>query len=42
MKDYLKPEAVLVSLVAEEEVTTLKGLEGDLGDGEMGIESSIW
>ena len=39
-KQILTPSPV--SLVAEEEVTTMKGLEGDLGDGELGLESSIW
>lgn len=36
MKEYLKPEAEYISLVAEEVITS-----GDeLFDGEMGLESS--
>ena len=40
MKDYLKPDAELVSLVAEEAITG--GLEEELGNGELGLESSLW
>lgn len=38
MKEYLKPEAEYISLVAEEEITA----ENDIVDGEMGLESSIF
>ena len=38
MKEYLKPEAEYISLVAEEEITA----DGDIVDGEMGLESSIF
>ena len=38
MKDYQKPEVVIISLQAQEEITT-----GDeLIDGELGLESSIF
>lgn len=38
MKEYLKPEAEYISLVAEEAITT----EGEIVDGEMGLESSLF
>lgn len=38
MKEYLKPEAEYISLVAEEEITTSE----DLFDGELDLESSIF
>ena len=39
-KDYLKPEAEFVSLVAREEVTSDQENEIDILDGKLGIESS--
>lgn len=36
MKEYLKPEAEYISLVAEEVITS----GDDLVDGEMGLQSS--
>ncbi len=38
MKEYLKPEAEYISLVAEEAITT----EGNIIDGVTGSESSIF
>ena len=38
-KDYQKPEVELISLAATEAVTDDNG---DLGDGNMGDESSIF
>lgn len=38
MKEYLKPEAEYISLVAEEVITSDDGLL----DGEQGLESSIF
>lgn len=40
MKEYQKPEVELISLIAEEAITS--NLEGGNVDGEEGIESSIW
>ena len=37
-KEYIKPEAELVSLVATEAITD----DDDSIDGETGLESSIW
>ena len=42
MKDYLKPEADFVSLVAEEAITAKGEVEDDVLDGEQDLESSIW
>ena len=39
-KDYLKPEAEFVSLVAREEVTSNLNNDTDILDGQLGIESS--
>lgn len=39
MKDYQKPEAEIISLLAQEEITTD---EDELIDGELGMESSIF
>ena len=36
MKNYEKPEVELIALTAAEAITE------DLGDGEMGLESSIF
>ena len=40
MKEYLKPEAEYISLVATEEITT--GDDDDFVDGEIGVESSVF
>ena len=40
MKDYQKPEFELISLVAQEKITT--EVDPGHGDGEMGLESSIF
>ena len=42
-KDYQKPEAELISLIPEEQITLgLTKAGGDIIDGEMGTESSIF
>ena len=41
MKDYMKPEAELIVLMAEETVATQLVDDGFV-DGEIGMESSIW
>ena len=41
MKEYQKPELELITLIAQEKITTEETGEG-LIDGEMGIESSIF
>ena len=38
MKEYLKPEVEIISLQAQEEITT----GDDLLDGDLGLESSIF
>ena len=38
MKEYIKPEVDFVNLLVEEEINS----GNDLGDGEMGLESSIF
>ncbi len=38
MKDYQKPEVELISLQAQEEITS----DDELIDGELGLESSIF
>lgn len=40
MKEYQKPEVELVSLIAEETITS--GMEGGIIGGEQDIESSLW
>lgn len=41
MKEYLKPEAEYISLVAEEVITTGENIgEDDFIDGEIGIGSN--
>ena len=40
MKEYLKPEAEYISLVAQEEITSLS--DDELLDGKQGLESSIF
>ena len=45
MRDYKKPEAELIVLMAEETITTQVISEGDDDtniDGEQGLVSSIW
>ena len=41
MKDYMKPEAELIVLMAEETVTT-QLIDDGVIDGDLGLESSIW
>ena len=38
MKEYLKPEAEYICLVAQEATT----IDDEIGDGETGYESSIF
>lgn len=40
MKDYQKPQVEIISLLAQEEITTDD--EDELVDGEMGLASSIF
>ncbi len=40
MKEYIKPEVEYISLQAEENITVED--DDELGDGEMGLESSIF
>ena len=43
MKLYVKPEAEEISLIAEEEVTSLVDNNGDgLIDGDLGLGSSLF
>ena len=42
MKDYMKPEAELIALIAEEAITTSVVSDGDdFLDGETGLESAL-
>lgn len=41
-KDYQKPEAELISLVPEEQITVNLAAEGGIIDGQPGVESSLW
>ncbi len=42
-QEYIKPEVDYITLVAQEPITTLKGLDNDFEiGGDMGTESNIF